>query len=244
MSDSDSENYSSEEDADYEPSDEGCSEDDVSELVKENLEGEDDQPQKKKLGKKTGKRVSSRNRDAQYLECEDEGKREVDQAVDPEKCAKEEKEKADDLWASFLSDVGQNPKAQAIIPTSNKEDTLVKEKSNKHRDLVKDTEKQKSPGKITITKVFDFAGEEVKIKRQSGLSNVLGKIVGKKQKMSTLEKSKIDWEAFKEKEGIGDELAIYNRGKEGYIERKAFLDRVDHRQFELERDIRLSNMKP
>lgn len=42
------------------------------------------------------------------------------------------------------------------------QDTLVKEKSNKHRDLVKDTEKQKSPGKITITKVFDFAGEEVK----------------------------------------------------------------------------------
>ncbi|XP_078256484.1 craniofacial development protein 1 [Rhinoraja longicauda] len=287
MSDSDSENYSSEEDADYEPSGEDYSEDDVSELVKENPEDEDDQPQKKKLGKKAGKRVSSRNRDAQYLECEDEGKREVDQAVDPEECAKEEKKKADDLWASFLSDVGQNPKAQAIIPTSDKEDILVEEKSNKHRDLVKDTEKQKLPGKITITKVFDFAGEEVKvtkevdasskeakmflqkqndtdeecssatpeavatgaptgsrIKRQSGLSNVLGKIVGKKQKMSTLEKSKIDWEAFKEKEGIGDELAIHNRGKEGYIERKAFLNRVDHRQFELERDVRLSNMKP
>ena len=29
-----------------------------------------------------------------------------------------------------------------------------------------------------------------------------------------------------------------------YIERKAFLDRVDHRQFEIERDLRLSKMKP
>lgn len=29
-----------------------------------------------------------------------------------------------------------------------------------------------------------------------------------------------------------------------YIERKAFLERVDHRQFEIERDIRLSRMKP
>ena len=45
-------------------------------------------------------------------------------------------------------------------------------------------------------------------------------------------------------EGIGEELAIHNRGKEGYIERKAFLDQVDHRQFEIERDLRLSKMKP
>lgn len=29
-----------------------------------------------------------------------------------------------------------------------------------------------------------------------------------------------------------------------YIERKAFLERVDHRQFEIEHDIRLSRMKP
>lgn len=29
-----------------------------------------------------------------------------------------------------------------------------------------------------------------------------------------------------------------------YIERKAFLERVDHRQFEIERNIRLSRMKP
>ncbi|XP_051884376.1 craniofacial development protein 1 [Pristis pectinata] len=289
MSDSDSENYSSEEDADYEPSDEDYSEDDVSELVKENLlEGNDEQPREKKSVKKTGKRVSSRNREALSLEREDEGKGEDDQAVDPEECAQVEKKKADDLWASFLSDVGEKAKPKATIPSSKKEETLVvEEKSTKHQDLVKDAEKLKSPGKVTITKVFDFAGEEVKvtkevdaaskeaknflqkqnnveekcssttpvsvatgaptgsgIKRQSGLSNILGKIGGKKQKLSTLEKSKIDWEAFKETEGIGDELAIYNRGKEGYIERKAFLDRVDHRQFELERDIRLSNMKP
>ncbi|KAL4686046.1 hypothetical protein H8959_001643 [Pygathrix nigripes] len=82
------------------------------------------------------------------------------------------------------------------------------------------------------------------LKRSSGMSNLLGKIGAKKQKMSTLEKSKLDWESFKEEEGIGEELAIHNRGKEGYIERKAFLDRVDHRQFEIERDLRLSKMKP
>ncbi|XP_038657193.1 craniofacial development protein 1-like, partial [Scyliorhinus canicula] len=183
-----------------------------------------------------------------------------------------EKKKADDLWANFLSDVGQKPKPVAITPTSRKEDILVdQEKLSKSPDIVKDSEKPKAPGKVKITKVFDFAGEEVKVtkevdaaskeakiffknqnevqekdlpavpatvevgvptgsgvKRQSAIGNILGKMGGKKQKMSTLEKSKVDWEAFKEKEGIGDELAIYNRGKEGYIERKAFLDRVDH----------------
>ncbi|NXX11492.1 CFDP1 protein, partial [Podargus strigoides] len=82
------------------------------------------------------------------------------------------------------------------------------------------------------------------VKRPSGMSSLLGKISSKKQKMSTLEKSKLDWENFKEEEGIVEELAIHNRGKDGYIERKAFLERVDHRQFEIERDIRLSRMKP
>ncbi|NXY74364.1 CFDP1 protein, partial [Glareola pratincola] len=82
------------------------------------------------------------------------------------------------------------------------------------------------------------------VKRPSGMSSLLGKIGSKKQKMSTLEKSKLDWENFKEEEGIVEELAIHNRGKDGYIERKAFLERVDHRQFEIERDIRLSRMKP
>ncbi|XP_054856906.1 craniofacial development protein 1 [Eublepharis macularius] len=82
------------------------------------------------------------------------------------------------------------------------------------------------------------------VKRPGGLNSLLGKLGTKKQKMSTLEKSKLDWEHFKEEEGIGEELAIHNRGKEGYLDRKAFLERVDHRQFEIERDIRLSNMKP
>ena len=29
------------------------------------------------------------------------------------------------------------------------------------------------------------------------------------------DKSKIDWDSYKSEEGIGDELAIHNRGKDG-----------------------------
>lgn len=53
------------------------------------------------------------------------------------------------------------------------------------------------------------------MKRPAGVSGILNRIGGKKQKMSTLEKSRLDWDTFKDEEGISDELAIHNRGKEG-----------------------------
>ncbi len=49
------------------------------------------------------------------------------------------------------------------------------------------------------------------------MGSILNRFGAKKQKMSTLEKSKMDWDAFKTEEGISDELAIHNRGKEGYV---------------------------
>ena len=52
-------------------------------------------------------------------------------------------------------------------------------------------------------------------KRPAGMSSLLSRFGGKKQKMSTLEKSKMDWDAFKSEEGITEELAIHNRGREG-----------------------------
>lgn len=71
-----------------------------------------------------------------------------------------------------------------------------------------------------------------------GLNAVLGKL-NKKPKISTLDKSKLDWDGFKHKEGIEDELKIHNRGKDGYLERVAFLQRTDERQYEIERTLRL-----
>lgn len=62
--------------------------------------------------------------------------------------------------------------------------------------------------------------------------------------MTILEKSKLDWSNFKTNEGIGEELQQHIRGKNGYLEKKAFLERADYRQFEIERDMRLSTRKP
>ncbi|XP_016125494.1 craniofacial development protein 1-like isoform X2 [Sinocyclocheilus grahami] len=198
------------------------------------------------------------------------------------------KKKADDLWASFLSDVDPQPKAAAPSTDSQQStSTTGTDMPNKPSTVSQQQEdKPKESSKITITKVFDFAGEVVQVtkevdadsreaksflknedkvvkekeessepqpsvslssgssvKRPAGMGGILNRIGTKKQKMSTLEKSQMDWNAFKTEEGIADELAIHNRGKEGYVERKNFLERVDQRQFELEKSVRLSNMK-
>ncbi|XP_065589513.1 craniofacial development protein 1 [Cyrtonyx montezumae] len=275
--------YSSAEDEDYVPSGAEYSEEDESELLREEEEeAAGPRPTRSRSSPRRAARRKKKRRGL-VLEADEKGEGKAQENEDEEDDLKqserdreeEEKKKEDALWASFLSDVGQKPKAAAA-----QADKAGEEKSvNKLQGKPKESEKPKDSGKVTITKVFDFAGEEVRVtkevdsnskeaksflkqqekwqssvpgslptvsgvKRPSGISSLLGKIGSKKQKMSTLEKSKLDWENFKEEEGIVEELAIHNRGKDGYIERKAFLERVDHRQFEIERDIRLSRMKP
>ncbi|XP_052007786.1 craniofacial development protein 1 [Xyrauchen texanus] len=305
-SDYDSDDYASNEDEDYVPSDDNLSEDDMNECVKEDaLEGDDHDGQQsehaKKKKKKTKGDIPMRKRKKGCLILNEDGEGSAaDQQKDEE--TKEDyyagnsrkdnedhnKKKADDLWASFLSDVGPRPKAAAastgsLLITSTASTGKPSTVSQQQED------KPKESSKVTITKVFDFAGEEVRVtkevdadsreaksflqteentqedkeqqsipsepklslpnssgssvKRPAGMGSILNRIGGKKQKMSTLEKSKLDWDTFKTEEGISDELAIHNRGKEGYVERKNFLERVDHRQFELEKTVRLSNMK-
>lgn len=272
------------------------SEDDVNELVNEDeVDGaEPSQKTKGKKGKTPSIQPRKRKQGGLSLEEEEKDASEESEGSSSEEDASGEQEKGpgsedarkkkeEELWASFLSDVGPKPKG---TPSTQVKRENEAEETSSSKVLVKaeDQEKPRETEKVKITKVFDFAGEEVRVtkevdatskeaksffkqnekekpqaavpspvpalpagsgfKRSSGMSSLLGKIGAKKQKLSTLEKSKLDWESFKEEEGIGEELAIHNRGKEGYIERKAFLDRVDHRQFEIERDLRLSKMKP
>ncbi|MCJ8733379.1 hypothetical protein PDJAM_G00222600 [Pangasius djambal] len=67
--------------------------------------------------------------------------------------------KADDLWASFLSDVGPRPKAEA--PDS-QQTTAGSDKVSKSSTDSPHKELKATGARITITKVYDFAGEEVR----------------------------------------------------------------------------------
>jgi len=126
-----------------------------------------------------------------------------------------------------------------------------------------------SDNKVEITKVYDFAGEVVKvnkqvdadsseakkflksqeegpssvpIKRPGGLAGVVGSI-GKKAKLGCLDKSKLDWNSFVQETGIKEELQTFNKGKDGYVEKQMFLERTDLRQFEMEKAVRDKNRK-
>ncbi|XP_036417613.1 craniofacial development protein 1 isoform X2 [Colossoma macropomum] len=277
-SDYDSEDYSSNEDEDYVPSDDNLSEDDINECEKEDgLEGEEQNEPRTdhvKKKKKSSKGLSVRKRKKGGLKLEEgdeDGSHKQEKEVEEEEGEKakedvsksveneeKQKKKADDLWASFLKDVGPRPLAQSPASEQSMAMTSSDEPSKNTTESSEQEPKPKEPSRITITKVFDFAGEEVRVtkevdansreaksflkkeekveemqeqqslsiapssltpgpsaKRPAGMGSVLNRIGAKKQKMSTLEKSKLDWDAFKTEEGITDELAIHNRGKEG-----------------------------
>lgn len=177
----------------------------------------------------------------------------------------EVKKKSDDLWAEFCKDLPDS----TLKSSSSSSLTKITEKSVCSNQL--DTplmKNEESKSKITVSKIFDFAGESVTVteeveadavkekmlkndsnnklksdnkvfsyKRPSGgLGSVLDQL--KKPKMSTLQKSLIDWKDFKKNQGIEEELQQHNKSKDAYVERQAFLQRADVRQFEIEKDVR------
>ena len=58
--------------------------------------------------------------------------------------------------------------------------------------------------------------------------------------MGTLQKSALDWESFKSTHGtdLQEELESHRKGKNSFLDRKDFLERVDWKQFENERKVR------
>ncbi|KAI4344736.1 hypothetical protein L6164_011927 [Bauhinia variegata] len=112
-------------------------------------------------------------------------------------------------------------------------------------------------GKIAITEVRDFAGQEIEVKKlvdadskeaiekakaaaPSAVDAVLEQIK-KKQKLSVLDKTKKDWGEFKdENKGLEDELDAYKKSSNQYLDKVSFLQRTDYREFERERDARLA----
>uniref|UniRef100_A0A0B7B2S3 Craniofacial development protein 1 n=1 Tax=Arion vulgaris TaxID=1028688 RepID=A0A0B7B2S3_9EUPU len=304
---SDEEGYNSEEDVDYVPSEgEQASEEENSgdeedlSLLKDEAEVNETAPKRKSKTNKKNE-INTRKRkggiklekvsleaaaDTKEEENDEEAERRkqlADQIASEENSKRKEKEKkrADDLWSSFMADV--KPPSRNLGPSNSLSSQLtLSSEGGEPVTKLEDVGSGKA-GKVTITKIFDFAGEEVKVTEEvdanskeakaeqmkheqtdqkkfdsptqpsqfslgsgtkrpaaSGLGVVLNKI-NKKSKMGTLEKSKIDWESFKRKEGINDDLKIYNKGKQGYTERVAFLNRADQRQYEIERDLRLGS---
>jgi len=105
--------------------------------------------------------------------------------------------------------------------------------------------------KTKVTEIRKFAGQEIEVQRtvlqsagptsapraKGGLDDVLSTIKGPKA-VSTVAKSSMDWDGFKEKEGLEEDLAAAS--KDGYLARKDFLDRVDVRTYEVDKAKRIT----
>ncbi|VFQ66683.1 unnamed protein product [Cuscuta campestris] len=114
-------------------------------------------------------------------------------------------------------------------------------------------------GKIEVSEVRDFAGEEIEVKKYVDASSKDASDKGKapagpvsavdavleqmkkKQKLSVLDKTKKDWVEYKgENKGVEEELDAYKKSSNQYLDKVSFLQRADYREFERERDVRLA----
>lgn len=69
---------------------------------------------------------------------------------------------------------------------------------------------------------------KIKLKRPSLIDKFLSTQNNKKQKLSTLEKSRLDWASFVDRKKIKDELSIGN--KAGYLDKQDFLGRLQDKR--------------
>ncbi|XP_062209694.1 uncharacterized protein LOC133911455 isoform X2 [Phragmites australis] len=182
--------------------------------------------------------------------------------------AKEGKSKPRNNWMTIL---GLAPSKASTIdqgPQNGKQQTQhemsedAKKLAANALAAVKDaTAAASGRGKVEITEVRDFAGKDIEIKKlvdadskeaiekakaagasPSALDNILEQIK-KKQKLSVLDKTKKDWGEYKgDNRGVEEELDAYKKSSNQYLDKVSFLQRADYREFERERDARLSMM--
>ncbi|XP_050220353.1 uncharacterized protein LOC126670628 [Mercurialis annua] len=173
-------------------------------------------------------------------------------------------QKKSDNWMAYLGLETKKPESSG--QEARKEDTIMQSaKNDEGRKLaaaalaaVKEAAAAAAGrGKVEITEVRDFAGEEIKVKKlvdaeskeaaekargsSTSAVDVILEQIKKKPKLSVLDKSKKDWGEFKdENKGLEDQLDAYKKSSNQYLDKVSFLQRADYREYERERDARLA----
>lgn len=217
---------------------------------------------RKSIGARNGSKVKRSKLDKVVAEKEPEKSAETE-----EDDGEIDKAHADALWADFLNGTDTTASSTASSKSSQtketKKETVTSVTSAKYEEKPVAKQVTAPPQKTTVKEIFEFAGEKIEVEKEikldekngnckikagqvatasrprpgGGLSSVLGQL-GKKNKLSVLEKTKLDWTGFKKNEGIDDELQVHNKGRDGYLERQDFLERTDFRRFEIEKNLR------
>jgi len=173
-----------------------------------------------------------------------------------------EKVNIDDIWAEMkksqepakpasntsISTDNNNNSSNTITNNTDTDKTSTDSKTpsgdkDKTQNKIPPNSLLKPPSKPPAAKptTYTFAGEKVVIAKPSAkplqkMGGALDNLVaglGKKKNLSVLDKSKLDWDKFKTATGTSEELA--HQKKNGYLEKVAFLQRADEKQFEIER---------
>uniref|UniRef100_A0ACD5VQW7 Uncharacterized protein n=3 Tax=Avena sativa TaxID=4498 RepID=A0ACD5VQW7_AVESA len=181
--------------------------------------------------------------------------------------AKEKKSKVANNWMSVLGIAPSKASTNDQAPKKGQQQTQhetsedAKKLAANALAAVRDAAASASgKGKVEITEVRDFAGKDIEIKKlvdadskeavekakaagasPSAVDNILEQI-RKKQKLSVLDKTKKDWGEYKVENKVEEELGAYKKSSNQYLDRQSFLQRADYREFERERDARLSLM--
>lgn len=158
---------------------------------------------------------------------------------------------ADDLWAELQAE------AAAPAPKRDAQDLeqAAREPSKWWEKGAENGAKVAGGERVVVRRVKEFAGEKIEVTEEvergsaeerrlraaralaSGTSNLKGLLseFGKSNKLSTIAKSRLDWEKSKHDEGDAEELERFRKGGGSFVDRQAFLASVDQRRFEIER---------
>eukprot|EP00547_Thalassionema_nitzschioides_P013593 CAMPEP_0194250938 /NCGR_PEP_ID=MMETSP0158-20130606/24186_1 /TAXON_ID=33649 /ORGANISM="Thalassionema nitzschioides, Strain L26-B" /LENGTH=254 /DNA_ID=CAMNT_0038987895 /DNA_START=12 /DNA_END=776 /DNA_ORIENTATION=+ len=97
-----------------------------------------------------------------------------------------------------------------------------------------------------VTELKHYAGKIIKVQskkthvekdQSKGIDSLLQELNGP-SKLSTVAKTSSDWDTFKTDTGMEEELEQKAQGKEAYLHKQDFLNRVDHRRFAEEKQKR------
>jgi hypothetical protein len=149
-------------------------------------------------------------------------KRSLPESIEEDATAK--KSRIDAIWAD-MNDTASTKK-------SNETSAVVTEEAAPATTSSSTTSATTTPTETAEKKPMAAAKKKMSPLKQkrpkSSLSSLVSQYNIKEPKMNTLEKSKLDWQGYVDREGIRDDLKYKN--KDGYMEKVAFLQRVDDRR--------------
>ncbi|GMH71003.1 hypothetical protein TrLO_g7509 [Triparma laevis f. longispina] len=146
------------------------------------------------------------------------------------KVSKKEKERKKMLKEMFGSTVAKELAGSSRVSGMKKKKTVTSLSSA-------------APKKVVEKTIRRFAGKDIEVTRTvlqtaksgSDIDSMLNTLKGP-DKLTTIGKTAIDWDNLKESSGLGEDME--KAAEKGYLDKKDFLNRVDSRKFELEREER------